>query len=294
MDKNNKSKQENTSEQTAHLKWGRKRVFKQWIWFFTGTAVLTPVLYVVWSLGVFLQGFQPLDMALAQFTPKDVVGDLGGMPVIIPRHYAEYVQYDDEPDKEKPYQRRISSFGMDVRFPDMKGLENWQIREEKRNEPLSEKSWLYVGVNASSSYYGPQSLNRRAAELLKPEEHPSEFWWVNYIQLPEKEHGLEVYVVAGNDPDTGEPARESSFTKDIYLELSSSGDVETYISCGRRSVPHGIDSCHLSFLLEPKASVYISARFRRGLLPEWRKMKNSLSTLLMSFEKSSLKAVSGS
>lgn len=238
----------------------------------------------MWSLGGFLYGFQPREMALAQFTPKDVVGDLGGMPVKIPRHYAEYVQYDDEPNDKRPYQRRIHSFGMDVRFPDMKGLEDRQTREEKRKEPLSEKSWLYVGVTAGSSYYGPKSLTRSAAELLKPEEHPSEYWWNNYIHLPEKEYDLDVYVVAGNHPVSGEPARESSFTKDIYLELSPSGDVETYISCGRKSVPKGIANCSLSFLLEPKAGVSVSILFRRGLLSEWRIIKTSVSSLLLSFQ----------
>ena len=37
-----------------------------------------------------------MQMATAQYTPKDVVGDLGGMPVTIPRHMAEFVGLDLE------------------------------------------------------------------------------------------------------------------------------------------------------------------------------------------------------
>ena len=46
------------------------------------------VVYVIWRVSVLFYGFQPLEMALAQYTPKDVVGDLGGMKVLIPRYYA--------------------------------------------------------------------------------------------------------------------------------------------------------------------------------------------------------------
>jgi hypothetical protein len=41
--------------------------------------------------------FQPPEMAAAQFSRGVVVGDLGGMPVAIPRHFAEYVEYDGDP-----------------------------------------------------------------------------------------------------------------------------------------------------------------------------------------------------
>lgn len=42
-------------------------------------------------------GFGGMQMATAQYTPKDVVGDLGGMPVTIPRHLAEFVEYEGDP-----------------------------------------------------------------------------------------------------------------------------------------------------------------------------------------------------
>lgn len=44
-----------------------------------------------------LHPMEPPDMAAASYTPHDVVGDLGGMPVTIPHHFASYVEYDDDP-----------------------------------------------------------------------------------------------------------------------------------------------------------------------------------------------------
>ena len=50
--------------------------------------------------------------------------------VRIPRHYAEYVEYDGDPGfgekrkgpvPERTFESKLSSFGMDVRFPDMRG-----------------------------------------------------------------------------------------------------------------------------------------------------------------------------
>jgi len=38
-------------------------------------------------------GFQPPEMMMAQYTPKDVIGDLGGIKVRIPRHCAEIVEF---------------------------------------------------------------------------------------------------------------------------------------------------------------------------------------------------------
>jgi len=38
-------------------------------------------------------GFQSSKMAMAQYTPKDVIGNLGGMRVRISRHCAEIVEF---------------------------------------------------------------------------------------------------------------------------------------------------------------------------------------------------------
>ena len=136
--------------------------------------VTTPVIYIIWKINTVFYGFQSREMAQAQYTSKDVSGDLGGMKVVIPRHYAEFVQYDDPGPDGEP---RIHSFGMDVRYPDMKGLEDWQTRREKRQQPLKENMWISVGVSAWRSYYGPESLNRLATTVLNPKEYTGLYYW---------------------------------------------------------------------------------------------------------------------
>jgi hypothetical protein len=232
-------------------------------------------------------------MGQEESATQDVVGDLGGMKVRIPRYYAELVEYADDPGfgearkvprPKRTLNSRFRSFGMDVHFPDMKGLVDAKARKEKRRQPLRERTWLYVGVSAGKSYYGDGSLDRLSRVVLKPDEYPGDYWWNNYVRLPDEKYGLEVYVVAGVDPKTGKPARESNSTEDIYLQRQPTGKVETHIVCRRTSVPQGVASCNMKFTLEPKAHAGINVRFRSGLLPEWKRIKISVRDLLQSFE----------
>lgn len=274
----------------------RNKTFRRWF-LLACFIVGIPILYVAWKVGAYSvfgpSGFQPTEMVLAQYTPTDVVGDLGGMKVVIPRYYAEYVEYEGdtgfgEKRKEsrpvRTFDSRLESFGMDVRFPDMKGLVDWQTRKEKRRQSLHESTWLRVSVSAGKHYYGDGSLNRLAGVVLKPDEYPGDYWWNNYVKLPENKYGLEVYVVAGPDPKTGEPARESHRTKDIYLQRQPTGKVDTHITCERPRVSSGVARCRMKFTLEPKAHVGIEVRLRPALLPEWRKIKVSVRDLLLNFE----------
>lgn len=259
-----------------------------------GFSILT--IYMIWKVSshpLFLgDGFQPAEMSLARYTAKDVSGDLGGIKVEIPRYFAEYVEYEGDPGfgekrkKQRPersFDSRIESFGMDVHFPDMKGLVDWQARQEKKRQPLRENTWLRVSISAGKYYYGDGSLDRLSRVVLKPEEYPGDYWWNNYVRLSEEKYGLEMYEVAGTDPN-GKPARESNRTTDIYLDRDQNGKVETHITCRHAYKPHGVDTCRMRYTLEPKGQVGVSVGFRRGLLPEWQKIKLSVRELLLSFE----------
>ncbi|MDR0736333.1 MAG: hypothetical protein LBF51_05810, partial [Zoogloeaceae bacterium] len=75
---------------------------RKWRWLSRGALLLviiiaSPFIYATWEIYTAINGFQPPEMARAQHTPRDVIGDLGGMKVRIPRHYAEYVEYDGDP-----------------------------------------------------------------------------------------------------------------------------------------------------------------------------------------------------
>ncbi|HRI93736.1 MAG TPA: hypothetical protein PLS93_19095, partial [Accumulibacter sp.] len=111
-----------------------------------------------------------------------------------------------------------------------------------------------------------------------------EFWFSNYERLPIKVHGLDAYVVAGLDPRTGKPARDSDKVDDKYFHISPSGLADTYISCGKTYVPGGVASCSMDFALEPKARVYVDVRFNTAHLSEWQEIREKTIDFLTGFE----------
>ena len=152
---------------------------------------------------------------MARYTPKDVIGDLGGLKVKIPRHYAEYVEYADDPGwgekrkgpvPERTFDSKLRSFGIEARFPDMVGLENDQLRKEYRSYNLNpDNPWISFTVISGRSY---PSLGANARNgLAKGIGEYSEYWWETYERLPEDVYGLEAYVVRGLHPATGVPAK---------------------------------------------------------------------------------------
>ena len=271
----------------------RWRIARWLVYLLIGLAI--PIGYMVWKIEIVrseLFGVQPPEMALAQHTPRDVIGDLGGMKVRIPRYYAEYVEYDGDPgfgEKRKgliparTFESKLRSFGMEVRFPDMKGLKTPELKEDYRAYQLkSENSWVSVSINSGEIY---PKMGRNANEgLAKKLREKSEHWFANYERKPDFDIAeLEAYVVAGIDPHTGALARESDSTDDVYI-YKESNHIDTYISCGKTSVLGGVASCSMHFGLEPKAEVRLAIIFAPTLLPKWREIRTSVSDLIYSFE----------
>jgi hypothetical protein len=120
---------------------------------------------IVLGMGVGIQGriagYGGMQMATAQYTPKDVVGDLGGMPVTIPRHMAEFVEYEGDPGwgekrkgpvPERTHQSKLTSFGVQFRYPDMATLSSPAMWQDKKSKSIYNTDWMSFGVNASSQY----------------------------------------------------------------------------------------------------------------------------------------------
>ena len=274
----------------------RPRVWR-WIgYLLLGLAILLG--YMAWKIQKAkseLFGFQPLEMAAAQYIPKDVIGDLGGMKVRIPRYCAEYVEYDGDPGfgekrkgaiPERTFDSRLKSFGIDLRITDMKCKENSQLRKDRSQHFLQQESpWISIGINAGSIYpkLGAMSADRQARIVIDSITKPTEFWFSNYERLPSKVHGLDAYVVTGLDPRTGGPAKDSKKVDDKYFHFTPSGIADTYIACGKTSVPGGVASCSMDFSLEPKARVYVDVRFNRARLSEWQEIRIKTINMLTSF-----------
>jgi len=277
---------------------GQNRFWRIWRWivyFLIGLAM--PVGYFAWKsipIESLAFGLQSPHMALAQHSPKDVVGDLGGIKVRIPKYCAEYVEYDADPGfgeqrkglaPERTFESKLRSFGIDARFPEMKCKQSEALQKDYRNQFLMpNNAWVSIGINAGEIYPGVEAANRHAKSVISSTHKPTEFWFENYERVPRQVFGLDAYVVAGVDPYSGGPARDSEKTNDKFFRFDKLGVADTYISCGKTYVPSGVATCSMKFSMEPMAKVLINVRFVRSRLPQWSLIRRSTIDLLSGFE----------
>jgi len=135
----------NSSARKPYLKWT--------LWSALGVVVLICIAAWFKLASLWLGGFQPPDMAAAQYSSKDVVGNLGGLPVRLPRYAVHLVEYDGEPSwgKSKNSAPRteatgIKSFGFYVRYPDMQMIDSYASEKEQKSQSIYTTMWLSVGV----------------------------------------------------------------------------------------------------------------------------------------------------
>ncbi len=240
-------------------------------------------------------GFEPPEMAARQFTHKDVIGDLGGMRVRIPRHCAQYVEYDGDPgfgEQRKSLPKRLptsklQSFGIEARFPEMRCKDNEEMREDRQRNFLNrENPWIGITINSGEIYptLGARATDTLAKAVADSIDKPTKFWFDNFERLPTSPFGLEAYVVTGIDPRSGKPAKDSLHTDDIFIHRSEVGTADVYIRCSKSKRYPGAGTCEMNFGMEPKARVDLTVRFARSKLHGWRKIRQSSLDLLASFE----------
>lgn len=220
-----------------------------------------------------------------------VIGDLGGVTVEIPRKYARFLEYNNEPHfMEKgpiknimpTYQSKIRNLGFSVLFPEMSAVPI--LRKEKKNIYTSME--LRVGVNAGENYGVEGYLNRKKDYYLTP-PFPCFSKCFNYHKLPEDTHGLTGYTPTGTGVDVEQRAINSGRGTDmrdrnIYFLKNNTGDLTTFIQCSNSL--HAVAPCQQSFSLSPKMKARIKVSYRIGLLPHWQEIQQSISNLLYSFE----------
>jgi hypothetical protein len=231
----------------------------------------------------------PPEMAAAKFSDYDVRADLGGMLVKIPSHFANYVEYNGDPGfgekrvEPKPVRNqysKLTSFGFEVRFPDMVGLSSPELRKDKESYNMFNTPWIDVGITTGEIYSGDHFLDRQAKAIVETPNNV--LLYENYEQLPQKEHELTAYAAKGINQKTQKSYREDEDAKDVFIYRSKNGEVETYIACSNR--PGTTQRCKHSFTLEPKAKAEVYVSYRRKLLPEWKKIQSSVQKLIFSFE----------
>jgi hypothetical protein len=226
--------------------------------------------------------------AIRQTLVYPVVGNLGGIPVSIPKPYANFVEYDGDPHfmearKGPPplrtYDSPLRSFGFDIRFPDMHP-ETEEIREEKRKESIQRTMWMRVGVHSNSTYGydGEHKMTRFVENQLR--------------YLPEKYRfeklSTETYDLIGYGPTNVDLLRRElggggadMSDQNLYFHRDALGEVDVYIKCGNMS--HSANRCQQTFVLLPTMRAMINVGYRKELLPHWREIQSSVTHVMLGF-----------
>lgn len=247
--------------------------------------------------GVGAQGFMPPPMAAAYPTPKDVVGDLGGMPVRIARHIPHLVEYDGDPGwgekrqgppPERTHASRLKSFGVHVRYPDMATLSSPELWAEFEKKRIYNHPWLDFGIQSGSSYPGHGFLDRLYESTIpNPEQRDA---MRQYESLPSPVAGLELFAKRGVDPRTGLAHRYEWFDGDHFIQRNrESGKVTTYIRCIYRSGTRRYASCTQDWGMEEHGlSIEISVNYVPDLLPHWQDIQARVSRFVLDFKAAGL------
>jgi hypothetical protein len=128
---------------------------KYLFWLLIGLLGLAGVLLLVLlrfaPTGFLANPFESSEMAAAHYSPRDVVGDLGGVSVTIPSHFANFVAYEGDPgwgekrkgpQPERSHQSKLISFGYYTRFPDMAGESSRDLIKDKRGYSIYTSPWI--------------------------------------------------------------------------------------------------------------------------------------------------------
>ena len=243
------------------------------------------------ALGLVLSACRDAGMGSAPVaapaSAREVIGDLGGVPVRIPFEFAKSVEYDDDPailePRSKPvparnFSSKLRSFGFDFRYPDMAGPDSEEARKDQAAHLPGNTFWIFVGLNAGQDYSGAGSTERLTSSRLSG---PEAFTGASYRLAAEKTCGLEAYLLEGNDPKTGKPIRENSNAQDVFVDRDAAGKATTFIQCSNR--PLNAAPCTQYFDLEPQIHAMVYLSYRRGLLCEARGIQGATSQLISGF-----------
>lgn len=226
-------------------------------------------------------------------TEDIIIGDLGGVPVEMPRDSVRLVEYNGDPDwgedfkgaaPKRTYESKISSFGFDVRYTDgalYDGIVGKFADEYEVQKNLPDSPWVSVGVNSGDRYYGSGGIDRIGKGTINagPNRHPTSI----YTKLSDTLYGLDVYASPGIDPKTNTPWREDRDAEDVFIKRDEYGAIITYIECSNRDVER--PPCTHYFDLEPdmKLDVYVS--YSRHVLKDWQQIEEVVREALLGFGK---------
>jgi len=230
----------------------------------------------------------PASWAFWSATVYPVVGELGGAAVSIPSPYARLVEYEGDPAigqagaGEPPARTPASelrSLVFDLRYPDMKGLDDEVVTDEEAETTVWTTTWMRVLLNAGSRYFGHDFLERNVESLADPERRK-----YAYRRLPDTEFGLAVYAPVGADESRRLLVNfgdADASDLNIYVHHDEQGRVGTYIECS--NVHHQAARCAQEFDVRPDMEAAVSISYRKDLLPHWAQIQDAVRRIVLGF-----------
>lgn len=219
--------------------------------------------------------------------PGFAIGDLGGMPVKVPRYMAELLEYDGDPGwapapnwrpPVRTFESKINSFGFYVRYPDGQTLDSWARREEKRLTPPWEDRWIDVGVASSKHYPRDGFLDTYVKRHLL--DHAGKSVIHRYYRQPEDEYGLEVYRLT---PPPEGPDPTKTLVDEEFVGRDAAGNVISRLNC---TINFDVNrsTCSQVWSMEHLGlRIKISAQYRRPLLQHWREIQPMVTQIVLGF-----------
>ncbi len=223
------------------------------------------------------------------------VGDLGGVPVDLPKNLVHLVEYDGDPawgkkrEGSKPtrsYDSKINSFVFYVRYTDNAILNkgNKELKQAyKKEQYLPNDPWVSVNVSSGNKYHGVGAIHRIGDGTLNPSKEAGPVH--EYEQFDNEQFGLEVYAPPGIDPKTDSPYRENRYAEDVFIQRDETGQITTYIKCSNRDVPR--PPCSHQFDLEPQMGLYVNVQYSRHNLADWQQIEQVVRQQILNFRKTS-------
>jgi hypothetical protein len=226
-----------------------------------------------------------------------VIGDLGGVPVKIPRDFARFVEYDNDPHfmekrrgapPKRTYRSRLRSFGFEVRYPDMISIKN-ETGKEKKHRNIYNSMWLSVGLSSGEYNYRTPHLDAYLEQYSN----------TNYIfqKLDNPIYGLETYIpIRAKFPwerrhQNAEEYPIEKFRSKIGYELHDQnlyffrdpdGHAVTFIACSNALIESA--TCRQRFLMKSPIRAAVDFSYRRALLPHWQDMQSKITSLIIGFK----------
>lgn len=222
------------------------------------------------------------------------IGDLGGVPVDLPKNLVHLVEYNGDPawgkkrEGAKPtrsYDSKINSFGFDVRYTDNTILDK-SSKSLKRaydgEKNLGNSPWISVSVSSGDRYHGAGAVHRIGDGTISASDVNPVY---TYAKLDNVQYGLEVYAQPSIDPNINKPWREDSNAEDVFIQRDETGQILTYIKCSNREVPS--PPCSHKFDLEPQMGLYVNVQYSRHNLEDWQQIEQVVRQQILSFRKTS-------